>query len=318
MLSLLSLFGGLIFLVFGAEGLVRGSAALALRAGVTPLLVGLTLVAFGTSAPELATSVMASMQDRGALVTGNILGSNLFNTLMVVGMCALIARTGHPLTLPIRTWRNQFPLLLGITLLGIGALWGFNPIPRWIGGIALCIFGAYVVWAYHLERRTPHPLPVDIQEAKRIPLWLAGCFLGFGIVGLTLGAKLFLAGVLILAKTWGFSDGFTGVALVACGTALPELMTSLVATKRRQTDLAIGNVVGSNIFNILGILGISSLVRPLPVPSGMVPLGVGILLAATLGLMLHTRIGGCRMTRLEGGLFVAAYGLALFALWKLA
>jgi cation:H+ antiporter len=315
--SLLSLVGGLIFLMLGAASLVRGSVALALRAGLPPLLLGLTLVAFGTSAPEMAIAWRAALQGNGGVIIPNVVGSNICNILLIMGLCAVLARTGSPFGLTALRWATHMPQLVLVTLLATGAIWYFNPLPRWVGALCVVALALYTVWAYRMELKHPQPLPEEITQVKKLPAWAGALLTLGGITLLAMGSSLFLAGAITLASIYGLSNGVVGLTIIALGTTLPELLTSLMATKQRHTDVAIGNVVGSNLFNILGIMGSSAMISPLTVAPEVSNLALGVMLLATLMLTVHTRVGGYVLTRKEGLLFVATFIGYMFLLFKI-
>lgn len=315
-ISLLSLSGGLIFLMLGAAGLVRGSVAIALKAGVPPLLLGLTLVAFGTSAPEMAIAWRAALQGTGGIVVPNVIGSNITNVLLIMGLCAIFARTGTPLGLTALSWRNHMPPLLLITFMATAAIWFFNPLPRWVGTLFVLELAAYTVWAYKAERKHPRPIPAEVTQVKKLPAWAGGLLAVGGIAMLAMGSSLFLSGAMTMAKLYNLTDGLVGLTVIALGTTLPELITSLMATKQRQTDVAIGNVVGSNLFNLLGIMGSSAMLSPLPVAPEITHLALWVMLLAALLLTIHTRVGGYVLTRKEGTLFLAAFAAYMLLLLR--
>lgn len=295
---------GLVVLLVGGELLVRGAAALSLRLGLTPLFVGLTVVAFGTSSPELAVSLKAALDGIGGLALGNVVGSNIANVGLILGVAALI----RPLNVEAKLVRIDMPIMLGCCLL-ISVLVLMNAgIGRLAGGVLTVLLIGYLgfsIWEVRRERP-------DIQDAfasaapaadPRVALQLV--FILIGLAGLGFGASLFVRGAVDIAVLLGVSAEVIGLTVVSLGTSLPELATSAVASWRRQGDIAAGNVVGSNIFNLLSVLGITALVVPVAAGEvGIIDMGVMVLLALLLWMMT---VKGVRVNRLEGGLLLAIY-----------
>jgi cation:H+ antiporter len=254
--------GGLIFLYLGAEGLVRGSSALALRLRISPLVVGLTVVAFGTSAPELVVSLKASLMGTGDIALGNVIGSNICNIGLILGLSALV----RPLRIQIQTVRLEVPILIGSSFL----IWIFlrdMRLGRLEGmvlttGVLAFIF--FNVW--HARKQQDTVKTSDVAGgilSTRSRIWVEFVLLFAGIGLLIFGAGLFVDGSVEAARRLGVGEAFIGLTLVALGTSLPELATSVVAAWKGQNDISVGNVIGSNIFNTFGILGISSTVQPI-------------------------------------------------------
>ena len=269
---------GFLLLVAGGEALVRGAVSVARRLGVSPLLIGLTLVGFGTSTPELVTSLQAAVDGLPGIALGNVVGSNIANILLILGAAALIA--------PIAVARSGFgrdgTALALATLLCVGVVL-FGALDRWLGGVLIAALAAYLVAAYVTDRAEAAGPEAD--AAPPGPLWLA-LVLALGGIGVTiLGARLAVDAAVMLALVWGMSETVVGLTIVAVGTSLPELVTSVMAALRREPAIAFGNVVGSNIYNILGILGVTALVRPIEVPVQIAQLDVWVMTAATLALL---------------------------------
>ena len=296
--------GGLALLVAAASVLVRGASALALRLGLTPLVVGLTVVAFGTSAPELVVSVQAALADAGGIAVGNVVGSNIANVGLVLGLAVLV----RPLAAAPSLFRRDLPVLLVVTALA-AALLADGQLGRVEGAVLAAGLVAYLVWSVRAARRdqaaaalAAADLPVTEPTG---PAWRDAAFVVAGLAGLVVGADLFVGGATRLAEAFGVSNAVIGLTVVAVGTSLPELATTLVAAARGEGDIAVGNVVGSNLFNLLGILGIASVVRPLAAP-GLQPADVAVMggLAVALVAMLWT---GRRLARGEGAVLAAVY-----------
>ncbi|CAN5824688.1 calcium/sodium antiporter [soil metagenome] len=304
MISLLWLLGGGLLLYLGAEALIRGAVALAVRAGMTPLVVRLTVVAAGTSMPELVVSVLSSVRGEGAIAIGNVVGSNICNILLIAGVAALI----RPITVQRAIVRREIPLMIAATVLAAALLlWG-DSLVRWEAGLLLGLLVTSTAWSIRAARRETALAP----EAAGIPADAAGAppirnlaMLVLGLVLLVVGANGFVEGATELARMFGLSEAVIGLTVVAIGTSLPELATSVVAALRWESDLALGNIVGSNVFNLLGILGITGLVQPLALPAGSAG-DLGVMLAAAVLLLPLSRTG-FRLQRWEGAVLVGSY-----------
>lgn len=310
--SLLSIGIGLLLLYFGAESLVRGAASLALRLGLSPLVVGLTVVAFGTSAPELVVSLRAALYDQAEIAVGNVVGSNSFNIAFILGLSALV----RPIRIHAQLVRFDVPVMLAATA-GCAGLLFDDRLSRLEAGMLLSGLIAYTADSIRRARREENPDVVKEFESAAPAARNLGQDILFIIVGLALlmyGGRLLLDGAVDLARWWGLSDAVIGLTLVAAGTSLPELATSVLAAVRKQDDIAIGNIVGSNIFNLLGILGVSGLVSPLN-RVGISPVDAGVMIAVS-ALLLPLLRTGMKLGRLEGLLFLATY--AGYLLWLLA
>ncbi|MDB4474653.1 calcium/sodium antiporter [Opitutaceae bacterium] len=301
----LALLIGLAVLTFGAELLVRGAAALALRLGLTPLVVGLTVVAFGTSAPELVVSLQAAERGSAEIAVGNVVGSNLCNLALILGLCALI----RPLTTNRAVIWREVPILIGATLVTTAVL--ANGYISSIEGVGLAAgLIIYTTVTIRQARKDPDQnLGTDVPEAMGLLPAIVFTLLGFA--GLIYGSDLFVAGAVELARLWGWSEAMIGLTIVAIGTSLPELAISVVAVKKGETDVAIGNVVGSSLFNILGILGAAAIAA-----GGIVvtlqPFDLGMLVVITLALWPLVQTGH-RIDRREGAALLFAY--LAYAAW---
>jgi cation:H+ antiporter len=305
----LSLLGGLVFLTLGAEGLVRGGVAIAKRAGVSPLMIGLTLVGFGTSTPELVASLQAAAAGSPAIAIGNVVGSNIFNIIGILGIAAIIS-TIH---VSRDTWRRDGMIMIAATLLVMTAFHYLGELPRWLGIIGVALLLLYVVYVYYQERGHKHTLDPEHAAAAKMPPILAGVFVLGGLVGLMLGANLLVSAAIDLARMFGLSETVIGLTIVAIGTSLPELATSVVAALKKHADIAVGNIIGSNIFNILGILGVTAIVKPIPVPPQIIHFDMWVMLAAAVALMVYAR-AGYTLTRPVGVIFLAGF---LVYTWQL-
>ncbi len=313
--DLMILAAGLAVLIVGAELLVRGSSRLAMDIGLTPLVIGVTLVAFGTSAPELAVSVVSAAEGETGITLGNIIGGNIFNVLIVLGLSALIA----PLRIAPRILRIEVPLMIGVTVLFAGLAW--NGLIGWFDGIILIgMLGVFLVFSFRQSKgqesggdANVSAQPASSDRGKPSRYLTNGMFVVLGFAGLAFGAEWVTRSTVVLAQTMGVSEMVAGIVIVGGATSLPEAMTSVIATLKGQRELAIGNIIGSNVFNICGALGVASLVAPagIPVPPSAIWFDIPILLAvalATLPILFTGRI----VSRWEGALFVA-YFLAYVA-----
>ena len=302
----LSLAAGLVLLFAGGEMLVRGAVGVARRLGVSELMIGLTLVGFGTSTPELVASLDAALLGAPAIALGNVVGSNIANVLLILGLGALL--------MPLRTRREAFrrdgPVLLGVSAL-LAAACLLGTIGRPLGALLLALLLAYTWYVYRTERTASAAGAVHVAEAEAIgrtqrALGLALATSLGGLLGVLLGASLLVEAAIALARLWGVSEAVIGLTIVAVGTSLPELATTIVAAWRRQADVAFGNVVGSNIFNVLGILGLTALVQPLPVPPEIARFDVWVMLGGAL-FLVGFAVTGWRVSRSEGVAFLLAY-----------
>lgn len=312
--DVISVIAGLVLLFLGGEGLVRGAVAVAEKFGLSKLIIGLTIVAFGTSAPELLVAIDAALSDTPEIAIGNVVGSNIANVLLILGLAVVIA--------PIATWRRtamRDAMFAGLVALVLYGLVQGDMITRVQGIILLVVLFAYLAVTYWLERRdkssgTFEEETTEFEDIAFSRPWLPPVLILVGIGALVWGADLLVSGAVSIAREVGVSDAVIGLSLVAIGTSLPELATAVVAAYRRHADVVLGNVIGSNIFNILAILGVTVVIQPIAVAERfrdidtLVMVGAGVLLA--LMLVFLRRIG-----RLAGfGMLVAyvAYMVVLF------
>jgi len=315
-LDILLVVAGLAGLVLGGEALVRGAVSLARGAGISPAVIGLTLVGFGTSSPELLTSLQAAVAGSAGIAIGNVVGSNTGNSLLIVGVAAMLA----PIAVAPAVLRRDGLVMVAATLACLGAVL-LAQIGRAVGVAFLAGMFVYLVATIRAERRHASPAATMYQhEAETIPGPAGGtgrsllALLG-GLALTLLGARFLVEGAVSLAETLGMSEAVIGLTIVAVGTSMPELVTSVIAARKGHGDVALGNIVGSNIFNILGILGVTAVIVPLPVPPEIAAFDIWVMLAATLLLMLFARTGW-RIGRREGTLLLIAY--AVYATWRLA
>jgi cation:H+ antiporter len=298
---------GLVLLLGGGEALVRGAVAVAHRLGVSPVVAGLVLVGFGTSSPELVTSLTAALSDSPAIAVGNVVGSNICNILLILGVTAAL----FPVDIDRRAFTRDGTVLalataaaVGVVLLGI--------VPRPVGLVLVVAVIAYVVYTYREERRVHSPAEAvyseeaELMTSPALGLWGGIAMALAGLVGVVVGADFLVDAATTLARAAGVSEAVIGLTIVALGTSLPELATAVMAGLKKQTEVAFGNVVGSNIFNILFILGTTATVQPIAVPAEIVRFDVWVMLAATAALFLVVRTG-FRVTRREGAALLVAY-----------
>ena len=304
--------GGLVLLYFGANWLVQGAITLALHLGLSPLIVGLTVVALGTSVPEALVSVQAAIGHQGGIALGNVIGSNILNIALILGLSSLIL----PLKVDSHIVKADVPLLTGATFMLVVLLEDFH-ISRMEGAFLLLCIVFYVAGNIMTVKRTsPEEDKIEgmeIPEDSGKTLWRDVGFLILGIVTLGFGANFLVTGAVDLARIFGLSEALIGLTIVSIGTGTPELATALMAAFRKTPDLAIGNVVGSNLFNIMFVLGIAGLVAPLD-GKGISSVDLYVMLGVTI-LLLPTVWTGRILDRKEGFLFLAIYVGYLYHLW---
>ena len=302
---------GLCALVLGAEALVRGSSRIAASFGISPLVVGLTIVAFGTSAPELAVTLGAAYSGNADIALGNVVGSNIFNALFILGLSALIL----PLVVDQKLVREEVPLIIGVSLL-LWALAADGVVSRGEGLLFVVLLGAYVVLLITRSLRESSAVRQEYSDAIAAPVdrgWdrhfaVQLLLVAGGLILLVIGARWLVEAASAFAAYLGVSELVVGLTIVAVGTSFPELATSVLAAIRGQTDIAVGNVVGSNLFNILGVLGVSAVAAPdgLPVAPQILATDLPVMVAVAIAC-LPIFFTGNRIDRWEGGLFLAFY-----------
>lgn len=309
---------GLAVLIVGAELLTRGGSAIAARFGVPPIIIGLTVVAVGTSAPELGVGIDAALKGNGALAVGNIAGTNVVNMLLILGSSALI----RPLAIRMDTLRLDLPAMLFATLaMLLLALDG--ELSRFDGAFLVGMGIVYTILVVRAARRERRAIRRQYAEEYREPetdksvgkLIRNAFMLLAGIAVIVAGSDWFVDGAVELARLWGVSDAFIGLTVVAIGTSSPELVTTLIGTIRNQRDIAIGNLLGSSVYNIVFILGTTCLISAtgVPVPPNLIAIDIPVLLAVAF-VCVPVFITGREVSRVEGGLFVAAYLMYLLYL----
>jgi cation:H+ antiporter len=295
----LMLIGGLAGLFFGGEALVRGSVGIARRLSMSLLLVGLTVVGFGTSTPELLVSMDAALRGVPDIALGNVVGSNIANILLIVGVSAVV----WPITVSGGTLGRDTLVMLAAALVLV-PFFALGELGRVAGGLMVAALIAYLVFAYRQSRE--QPASNDDLSGAVSNIWLSAVWVLAGLAMLMVGAHYLVDGAVTIARTFGVSEAFIGLTIVAVGTSLPELATSLIAAFRRQSEIAIGNIVGSNIFNIFGILGLTAVVSPIPVASRFLMFDLPVMIAVTVGLTLMLRRS--RIGRLWGAAMLVLYG----------
>lgn len=306
--SILLVAGGLVLLAVGGELLVRGAVGMAARLGISPLLAGLTIVGFGTSTPELATSVQAALAGSPGIAIGNVVGSNIANILFILGLSAVIL----PLSVNPASFQRDSLALGGSAVLATGAvlLGVIGLVP---GIILLAALVGYIWWAYksesashdaeavrHEHEAEDRPVPPDTG-----PVVLGGMIIA-GLAAAIFGASWLVDGAIVLASAAGVSQSVIGLTVVAVGTSLPELIACIVAVLRKHEDVALGNIVGSNIYNLCGILGLTAMIHPIAAPPEIAAFDIWAMLGVTLLLILQLR-SGWRLSRIEGAVLVALY-----------
>lgn len=304
---------GLLILTCGADILIRGASAIALRLKMSELLIGLTIVAFGTSAPELAVSIKSALAGQGGIALGNVIGSNVFNTTLILGITALLC----PLRVELSVIRKELPLLLGVSAVFSMMVVHGEGLNRISGMILTLGLLAYIVHSFYSGQRAKGDIAT--LEAIAIPeksvtmkpvVSILLIFLGLGM--LVFGGDMFVKSAVSIAKSLGVSETVIGLTVVAAGTSLPELAASTVAAIRGKADMAIGNIVGSNMFNMLCIGGISSLIKPLSTQFGWMDL---MPLLVTSALLLPLMRTGFNISRKEGLFLIVCFGGYLFLVW---
>lgn len=305
-MNLLFLIGGLIVILLGANALVGGASSIAKRFNIPDLVIGLTIVSIGTSTPELTISVLSALHGNTDIAVGNVLGSNIANILLILGISSIV----YPIVVQKNTQFKEIPLgILAIALIGIcgndvffdkGAI---NVLSRIDGIVFLCFFFIFLYYTFQIA--TNEDAPSERTESK--PIWKSIIFIILGIFGLYFGGNYFVEGAVSIAKFYGMSDKLIGLTIVAIGTSLPELATSIVAAYKKNPDIAVGNVVGSNILNVFLILGVTATIKPLPL-SPDTNVDIAVAMVASLLLFLSTFLFYKRkITRAEGVIFLVMY-----------
>lgn len=309
-LTLVLFVTGLLILVGGAESLVRGSSALALRLGITPLVIGLTVVAFGTSSPELAVSIESALSGSSSIALGNVIGSNVANIGLILGITAMI----RPMAVQPSLLKQQIPLMIVISFV-IWFMASDKVITFWDGFILVAALIGFLLHSYRSSKGNTEEdevLPCEVQTLKN-KTWFCILLILIGLAGLIGGGMLFVRSAVEIAHIYNVDEAIIGLTIVAIGTSMPELATSVVAAIRKESDIAIGNIVGSNIFNILAILGIASLISPLS--------GIGfstadyIVMISFAVILLPMAWSGRTLSRPEGTVLLLGYLSYMAYIW---
>lgn len=303
-LYLLALIGGAAGLFYGADRLVNGSSAIAIRTGISPLLIGLTIVAFATSSPELIVSLKAAFQGNPSIAVGNVVGSNIANIGLVLGLAALI----YPIKTSMRTLQTEMPIMIGCVLLMFILMYN-HMFTRLEGFFLVGLLALFIFFQIRNARSQVYakndPEIKQIIESRSVKLWLAWVYIILGGVLLTVGSDWFLYGAVGLGELIGLSNAVIGLTIVSLGTSLPEVATSVVAAFKKKSDIALGNIIGSNIFNVLAILGITASVHPLTGGDiNWIDLSIMLAFSVALWPMLYHKL---RLGKIEGGLLLAGY-----------
>ncbi|HCT30557.1 MAG TPA: sodium:proton exchanger [Bacteroidales bacterium] len=310
MVNILFLFGGITLILFSANWLVDGASAIAKKFGISDMVVGLTIVAFGTSAPELTVNIFSAFKGATDIAIGNILGSNISNILLILGVSAII----FPISIQLNTKWKEIPFcLLAVVILGIMANGIFidsspdgNLITRADGLILLCFMIIFLVYTFGIARHTGNPISLDI-DPKIISTNKASMLVLLGLIGLFFGGKYLVTGAVEFAKIMGMSEKVIGLTIIAIGTSIPELATSVVAAFKQKSDIAIGNIIGSNIFNVFFILGTTAIIQPIHINTS-INFDIGIAFLASVLLFISTLTFKKKsIDRVEGLIFVTLY-----------
>jgi cation:H+ antiporter len=319
LIALVQLLGGLILLVWGADRLVAGASVTARNLGVTPMVIGLTIVAYGTSAPELVVSLVASYQGQAGLAVGNVIGSNIANIGLILGVTALV----HPLRVESATLKREYPQLLVIMLICLFMAWNleFSRMEGFIllGGLVALTW--VMVWLGKVKEPED---PLAQEFAAEIPVNMptrhALLWIVVGLLVLPLASHFLVQGSLTIARALHVSETVIGLTIVAIGTSLPEFATSLTSALRKEDDLAIGNVIGSNMFNVLGVLGAAAVTRPLAFDPGILRQDIPVMLLFTVLLffLAYGFRGPGRIGRRSGLLMLSLFIAYLYMVWSLA
>ncbi|MCM1491041.1 MAG: calcium/sodium antiporter [Muribaculum sp.] len=312
MIDVIWLIVGVALIIFAANWLTDGAASIARRWGISDLVVGLTVVAFGTSAPELSISIVSALQGNAPMAVGNVVGSNIFNILVIIGVVALI----RPIKVEPSVMVNELGLViissLALLAIGCGDLIGDGPlreVNRVEGILLLLFFAIFMRYTFAQAKKAPadDPAAKEVAARKEIPLWKSLLMVVSGLAGLVYGGDRFVAGASGVAISLGMSEAMVGLTIVAAGTSLPELAASVAAAVKGNPGIAVGNVIGSNIFNIFLVLGVTATISPLSF-GGVSHLDLGVMMLASLLFFFFSwKIGKCTITRGEGAALALLY-----------
>ncbi|GEM84367.1 calcium/sodium antiporter [Meiothermus hypogaeus] len=304
-LNFLLIAGGIVLLYFGGETLVKNAVVLAHSWGISTIVVGLTVVAFGTSSPELAASLAAALTGSPDIAIGNVVGSNILNVLLILGVTALVA----PIRAQAQFIKREVPIMIGAALLLFWFLYFDQQVSRLEGLLSVVLLGLYIGFLYRSSAGESAEVQGEFDQEYGRPVqasWQTYAGVVLGLVLLGVGARLLTIGAVELARAFGVPELIIGLTIVALGTSLPEVAASITAALRREPDIALGNIVGSNVFNILGILGITALVQPVGLPWESIQRDLWVMLGASV-LLWPFLVTGFRLGRREGGVFLGLY-----------
>lgn len=312
-LDFLKLFGGFVYLLMGGDLLVRGALGLARETNIPPMVVGLTVVAMGTSAPELMVSAFSALSGYPGIAIGNVVGSNIANVLLVIGVPVLI----HPIVCNQAGLSKQTGLMIAVSVFFI-LLCVFQPITFWSGAVLVAVLIGFLISATRGSTLVPglDDAEEELERVLGLPSSspMIALFIVLGIIALPLGADLIVEGGIGLAASWGISESVIGLSLIAIGTSLPELSTTVIAALHKNSDVAIGNVIGSNLFNILAILGITAMMVDIPVDPSFLRFDLWVMLGASVVLWLFV-LFKARIGKLAGCIFLASYASYLYLIF---
>jgi len=306
---------GLAILIAGGDFFVRGTVGAAERIGISPLIIGLTFVAFATSLPELATSIQAAQVQAAGIVFGNIVGSNICNLLLVLGISAMLA----PISCTHRCLMRDGTLVFGTAVILVLVAFS-GGLTRTIGLALMAGLAAYLVLALRTGQTEPAAsCSTDSSEQPKpagpfMSSWRIGIFIVIGLALIAVGSKFFVQGAISIAADLGVAQSVIGITIVALGTSLPELVTSVIAALRGHSDLALGNVLGSNIYNVLGIGGMTGIIAPIDIPIEIATFDIPVMIVTT-AVALWFAVTGLRISRGEGGLLLSGYGAYMLFVW---
>jgi len=302
---------GIIMLFLGGEGLVKGASRLGRIFGISPVVIGLTVVAFGTSSPEFVVSLIAVLKGSSDIVLGNIIGSNISNIGLILGIGALIS----PLVIQIRLIKVEVPIMIVLSLIFYGLAWSLN-IGLWQGIFLFGALIAFTVYSYFGSKKESEHIEEEFKEfvGSGNTVWKQVFFVVLGLAGLVIGARLVVDSAISIARVAGVSELVISITAVAIGTSLPELATTIIAAIRKEHDIIVGNIIGSNIFNI-GILGVISIIHPIAVDSSVLRFEFPVMIFFSI-LVLPVMITGKRVGRLEGLLLLVLYAAFIFMVFR--
>lgn len=314
LISALQVLAGLVLLLVGGRFLVRAGVTLAEGMGVSPLMIGLTIVAVGTSSPELLVNLMAALKGVPSLGVGNVIGANIANVLLVLGAAGLV----YPIARNSAILRRDGPVML-VAVLAFAAAALDGKLTRWQGLLMIACWAAYLFAIYRIERRSAAAMAERKAETRELqvrrqPLWLTAAILAASIGALIGGSHILVEGAVTAARSLGVGEAVIGATIVAFGTVMPELIASITAALHRHTDLALGNVIGSIVVNVLGVLGLAAAVTPFPIPPEVLRFDLWVMLAACVLLVALGRRANGIGRRIAGGMIAAyvAYDIALY------